>query len=86
MGKGFVGEEDTTSVRTDEFKIYCGVGARVCSNDLDMFLSLRLPNSASIFKAKVLVIEKVCGVLLNNNWRIQKTNIYTEGQAHLSII
>lgn len=39
----------------------CGVEMGVYSEDLDIFLSFRLPDTASIFQAAVLGIEKACG-------------------------
>lgn len=42
-----------------------GVGSEIYSEDLDIFLFIRLPNSASMFQAEVLGIEEASGVLLN---------------------
>lgn len=56
----------------------CGIGARVYSNDLDVSFSIRLLNSAIIFQAEVLGIEKKKAdeVLLNNYGTKQKIIIY----------
>lgn len=42
-------EEHIISIFTDEFKMNCGVEAAVCCKDLYISLTIRLPNSASIF-------------------------------------
>lgn len=52
-------------------------GLRSRDEDLDIPLSFRLPNSASIFLAGVSGIEEACGVLLNNYGRIQRATIDT---------
>ncbi|XP_049315628.1 uncharacterized protein LOC125779110 isoform X2 [Bactrocera dorsalis] len=81
--RGSFAEEGTTSVYTDGSKMDCGVGTGVFSADLGISLSIRLPNSASIFQAEVLGIEKACEVLLENHGNIHKATIFTDSQAAL---
>lgn len=56
----------TTKIYTDEYKMDCGVGTAIYSQDLDISISFRLADSASIFQAEVVGIEKAGGGLLNN--------------------